>query len=122
MTYTFYNPSDGLYIIFDTASGAVIRASELEAYICEAMDPCGDVIQNLPIKCPSDLRYELARFSSTEVNLAYEKIKEYYSSGLIYNISPIILLRIHGDHSAEKNLIPIILAEANIDSEEVEYL
>jgi len=122
MTYTFFNPAEGLYIIYDTASGAVIRASELEAYICEALDPCGDIIQHLPGKCPSDLRYELARFSSTEVSSAYEKIKDYHSNGLIYHSSSQIFLRTNGKHSAGQNLIPLILAEANLDSKDIEYL
>ena len=40
MTYTFYCPAEGRHIIYDTESGAVIRSSEIEAYICDALDPC----------------------------------------------------------------------------------
>ena len=66
MTYTFYNNSEGIYILYDSVSGAVIRSGELEAYICDALDPCGEKLSHLPEKCPSEIRYELARFSSTE--------------------------------------------------------
>ena len=42
MTYTFYNNSEGIYILYDSVSGAAIRSGELEAYICDALDPCGE--------------------------------------------------------------------------------
>ena len=81
MTYTFYCPAEGRHIIYDTESGAVIRSTEIEAYICDALDPCGEELSPLPEKCPSEIRYELARFASTEVSAAYEKIK----SSLTFN-------------------------------------
>ena len=74
MTYTFYSSAEGRYIIYDTASGAVIRSNEIEAYICDALDPCEEGTPVLPEKCPSEIRYELARFASTEVASAYAKI------------------------------------------------
>ena len=50
MTYTFYCPSEGRHIIYDTESGAVIRSTEIEAYICDALYPCGEDIAPLPAK------------------------------------------------------------------------
>lgn len=120
MTYTFYSSSEGRYIIYDTASGAVIRSSEIEAYICDALDPCEEGAPVLPEKCPSEIRYELARFASTEVAQAYAKIKEYYSAGLIYGISEKYLLRTSGDHSASGELVAAVLSNADLSKEEVE--
>ena len=120
MTYTFYSSSEGRYIIYDTASGAVIRSSEIEAYICDALDPCEEGAPVLPEKCPSEIRYELARFASTEVAHAYAKIKEYYSAGLIYGVSEKYLLRTSGDHSASGELVAAVLSNADLSKEEVE--
>lgn len=120
MTYTFYSSSEGRYIIYDTASGAVIRSSEIEAYICDALDPCEEGAPVFPEKCPSEIRYELARFASTEVAQAYAKIKEYYNAGLIYGVSEKYLLRTSGDHSASGELVAAVLSNADLSKEEVE--
>lgn len=122
MTYSFFNPNKGIYIIFDTASGAVIQADELEAYICDALDPCGEAAPRLPEKCPSEIRYELARFSSTEVNAAYEKIKNYYNEGLIYRNSDRVCLRSSGAYSADKEILPLLLSKAEISADEIVFL
>ena len=122
MTYTFYSSAEGRYVIYDTASGAVIRSTELEAYICDALDPCEEGAPVLPEKCPSEIRYELARFASTEVSEAYGKIKEYYRSGLIYGISDKNLLRTSGEHSASGELISAVLSNADLTKESVEMI
>ncbi len=119
MTHTFFYPHEGKYIIFDTASGAVIHADELDAYICEALDPCGDRLLSLPDKCPSEIRYELARHSSTDVAFAYSKIKNYYDSGLIYSVSEKIRIRTVGDHSADEMLQSFIFSELNLQKDSV---
>lgn len=120
MTYTFYSSAEGRYLIYDTASGAVIRSSEIEAYICDALDPCEEGAPVLPEKCPSEIRYELARFASTEVAEAYAKIKEYYNAGLIYGISSKNVLRTSGEHSASGELIATVLSNADLAKEDVE--
>ncbi len=122
MTYTFYSSAEGRYIIYDTASGAVIRSSEIEAYICDALDPCEESAPVLPEKCPSEIRYELARFASTEVAQAYAKIKDYYCAGLIYGISEKCVLRTSGEHSASGELVSIVLSNADLSKEEVEMI
>lgn len=122
MTYTFYCSTEGRYLIYDTASGAVIRSTEVEAYICDALDPCEEGAPILPEKCPSDIRYELARFASTEVSEAYGRIKEYYRSGLIYGISPKCVIRTSGEHSASGELISAVLSNADLSKESVEMI
>ena len=122
MTYTFYSSAEGRYIIYDTASGAAIRSTEIEAYICDALDPCEEGAPVLPEKCPSDIRYELARFASTEVAEAYEMIKGYYNAGLIYGISKKSFVRMSGEHSATEELFSAILANADLTKAEVEVI
>lgn len=122
MTYTFYCSAEGRYMIYDTASGAVIRSSELEAYICDALDPCEEGAPVLPEKCPSEIRYELARFASTEVAAAYANIKEYYRSGLIYGISDNCVIRTSGEHSVSEELLSLVLSKADLTKEEVELI
>jgi len=122
MTYTFFSSADGIFFIYDTASGAVIRANELEAYLCDALDPCGENNYRLPEKCPSEIRYELARFSSTEVSSAYEKIKNYFSLGLIYGNSLTNHIRTSGEYSADQLLIPLLLTEAGLKLQDIEFL
>ena len=122
MTYTFYSSAEGRYVIYDTASGAVIRSSEIEAYICDALDPCEEGAPVLPEKCPSEIRYELARFASTEVARAYAKIKDYYNAGLIYGISEKCVLRTSGEHSASGELVSTVLSNADLSKEEVELI
>ena len=122
MTYTFYSSAEGRYIIYDTASGAVIRSSEIEAYICDALDPCEEGAPVLPEKCPSEIRYELARFASTEVASAYAKIKEYYNAGLIYGISKKSVIRTSGEHSACGELLASALVNAELAKDEVEMI
>lgn len=122
MTYTFYNNNEGIYIIYDSASGAVIRASELEAYICDALDPCGESLTRLPEKCPSEIRYELARFSSTEVSIAYTKIKEYFSLGLIYSNAGSNKIRTSGEYSANPALVSAISSETGISKSDFEII
>ena len=122
MTYTFYSSVEGRYIIYDTASGAVIRSTEIEAYICDALDPCEEGAPVLPEKCPSEIRYELARFASTEVADAYGKIKEYYNSRLIYGISDKTVIRTSGEHSASGELFSAVLANADLTKSEVESI
>ncbi len=119
MTYTIFNPADGFHYIYDTASGAVIPVGELEAYICDAMDPCGDEIDRLPEKCPSDIRYELARFSSTEVSAAYGKIKDLFQSCLIYRSSSTACIRSSGEFSVDENSRLFILSKAGLSPDEV---
>ena len=122
MTYTFYCPSEGRYLIYDTASGAVIHSSEIEAYICDALDPCEDGAPLLPEKCPSEIRYELARFSSTEVSDAYGRIKDYYRAGLIYGITADCFIRTSGEHSASEELIPLVLSKADLNRASVKTI
>ncbi len=122
MTYTFFNSNEGIYVLYDSVSGAVIRAGELEAYICDALDPCGEVLSHLPEKCPSDIRYELARFSSTEVSTAYGKIKEYFSCGLIYGNGNDKRIRTSGDHSADNSMIAVISSETGIREKDFELI
>lgn len=122
MTYTFYNPAEGRHIIYDTASGAVIRCGEIEAYICDALDPCGDGEPLFSDKCPSEIRYELARFSSTEVSAAYNNVKGYYSAGLIYGISNHIFIRNSGEHSADETLIPLIMSNAGVSENQAIFI
>lgn len=122
MTYTFYCPAEGRHIIYDTDSGAVIRSNEIEAYICDALDPCGEEINSLPEKCPSEIRYELARFASTEVSAAYGKIKEYYISGLIYQDSEKMNIRTSGDHSANEEMISFVISKTGISRTELKML
>lgn len=114
MTYTFYCSAEGRHIIYDTASGAVIRCGEIEAYICDALDPCEEGKPVFPEKCPSEIRYELARFASTEVSAAYNNVKDYYGKGLIYGISDRISVRMAGEHSANDSLLPLIMSNAGI--------
>ena len=122
MTYTFYCPAEGRNIIYDTDSGAVIRSSEIEAYICDALDPCGEEITTLPEKCPSEIRYELARFASTEVSAAYDKIKSYYISGLIYRDSEQTNIRTAGDHSADEEMIAFVISKTGISRTELKMI
>ncbi len=122
MTYTFYNKSEAIYIIYDSVSGAVIKAGELEAYICDALDPCGETIFRLPEKCPSEIRYELARFSSTEVGEAYSKIKDYFSVGLIYGCGEHNRIKVTGEHSASPSIISAISAETGIPETDFELI
>lgn len=121
MTYTINNPSDGFYYIYDTASGAVIPTGELEAYICDAMDPCGEAIERMPDKCPSDVRYELARFSSTEVSAAYDKVKDLFLNGLIYGSSVTACIRTSGEFSVEEKHMAFILSEAGLSPSEIVF-
>lgn len=122
MTYTFYCPTEGRYLIYDTASGAVIRCNEIEAYICDALDPCEEGKPIFPEKCPSEIRYELARFASTEVSAAYNNIKEYCKEGLIYGSSDRVCIRISGEHSADSELIPVIMSNAGISNNQAELI
>lgn len=122
MTYTFFNACEGRHVIYDSVSGAVINATELEAYICDALDPCGETLERLPEKCPSEIRYELARFASTEVSAAYEKIKSYFLSGLIYAAGDAKKVRTSGDHSASPATISVISSETGIPTSELELL
>ena len=119
MTYTIFNPSDGFHYIYDSASGSVIPTGELEAYICDAMDPCGEELERMPDKCPSEIRYELARFSSTEVSAAYEKIKAYFSAGIIYGDSKKDCIRTQGEFSADEDTVRFILSKAGLSFSEV---
>ncbi len=121
MTYTFYSQAEGRYLIYDTASGAVIPAGELDAYICDALDPCGEKL-HLPEKCPSEIRYELARFSSTEVSQAYLKIKEYYAEGLIFGDSDKILLRLSGAYSADDSIVGLVCKETGYTRGEIVFV
>lgn len=114
MTYTFYNNAEGMYIIYDSVSGAVIKTGELEAYICDALDPCGEELSRLPDKCPSEIRYELARFASTEVSAAYNRVKEYFETELIYAKGDVNRIRTTGDYSATPALITAISSETSI--------
>lgn len=122
MTYTFFNASGGCNVIYDSVSGAVINASELEAYICDAMDPCGESIDRMPEKCPSEIRYELARYSSTEVSAAYEKIKGYFACGLIFSSEDAKRIRTAGEHSASASTIQLIAAETGCHVSEFELI
>ena len=122
MTYTFYCPQEGRYIIYDTASGAAIRCGEIEAYICDALDPCEEGAPSFPEKCPSEIRYELARFASTEVSAAYNKVKEYYNNGLIYGISDHTYIRISEEHAAGDDLIPLIMSNAGFSKNQAELI
>lgn len=119
MTYTFYCPTEGRYIIYDTESGAVIRSSEIEAYICDALDPCGEGLPTLPEKCPSEIRYELARFASTEVSAAYDSVKHYYNEGLIYRDTGKTKVRVSGEHSANEEMIAFIISKTGISKTEL---
>ncbi len=122
MTYTFYCPAEGRHIIYDTESGAVIRSTEIEAYICDALDPCGEDVATLPAKCPSEIRYELARFASTEVSVAYEKIKSYCSDGLIYRDTGKTNIRTSGDHSANEEMIAFVISKTGISRTELKTI
>ncbi len=122
MSYTFFSPAEGRHIIYDTASGAVIRASETEAYICDALDPCGEGKPHFPEKCPSEIRYELARFASTEVSAAYEKVKGYYSLGLIYGDSEQPRIMTSGEYAASDDLIQSLLSAAELTKNDVVFI
>ena len=122
MTYTFYCPAEGRHIIYDTESGAVIRSTEIEAYICDALDPCGEDIAPLPAKCPSDIRYELARFSSTEVSEAYEKVKSYCEAGLIYRDTEKTNIRTTGEYSASEEMIAFVISKTGISRAELKTI
>lgn len=122
MTYTFFCPAEGRHIIYDTESGAVIRSSEIEAYICDALDPCGEDITSLPGKCPSDIRYELARFASTEVSAAYEKVKTYFNEGLIWRDTGKTNIRTSGEHSADEVMIAFVISKAGISRTELNLI
>ena len=122
MTYTFYCPTEGRYIIYDTESGAVIRSTEIEAYICDALDPCGEELSSLPEKCPSEIRYELARFASTEVASAYDKIKNYFNTGLIYRDTGVTNIRISGEHSANEEMVAIVISKTGIAKSELKAI
>lgn len=122
MTYTFYCPTEGRHIIYDTESGAVIRSSEIEAYICDALDPCGEDVPSLPAKCPSEIRYELARFASTEVAAAYEQIKSYCNSGLIYRDTGMTNIRTCGEHSANDEMIAFVISKTGISRAELKTI
>ena len=122
MTYTFYCPAEGRHIIYDTESGAVIRSSEIEAYICDALDPCGETLSSLPEKCPSEIRYELARFASTEVSAAYDKIKSYFNGGLIYRDTGSTNIRISGEYSANEEMIAFIVSKTGISKNELKTI
>lgn len=122
MTYTFFNALEGRHVIYDSVSGAVINSTELETYICDALDPCGEHLDRLPEKCPSEIRYELARYASTEVSAAYEKIKSYFLSGLIYSAADANRVRVSGEHSASSATISIISSETGIPISELELI
>lgn len=122
MTYTFYCPTEGRYIIYDTESGSVIRASEIEAYICDALDPCGEALTHLPEKCPSEIRYELARYASTEVAAAYAMIKSYFDKGLIYRDTGKTNICISGDYSASEEIISLIISQTGISRAELKTI
>ena len=122
MTYTFYCPAEGRHIIYDTESGAVIRSTEIEAYICDALDPCGEELSPLPEKCPSEIRYELARFASTEVSAAYEKIKSYCGAELIYRDAGKTNIRTTGEHSASEEMIAFVISKTGISRSELKLI
>lgn len=119
MTYTICDPSKRNHFIYDTASGAVIPASELEAYLCEALAPSDGCPVHMPEKCPSEIRYELARFSSTEIGSSYDKLKKLYASGLIFGTADAIYIRSCGDFSADRETIALILGEIGASPDEV---
>ena len=122
MTHTFYCPTEGRHIIYDTESGAVIRSSEIEAYICDALDPCGEPLPSLPEKCPSEIRYELARFASTEIAAAYDSVKRYYNEGLIYRDTGKTNIRVSGEYSATEELIAVIVSKTGISKAELKLI
>ena len=122
MTYTFYCPFEGRHIIYDTESGAVIRSSEIEAYICDALDPCGEELTSLPEKCPSEIRYELARFASTEVAAAYNKIKLCFNEGLIYRDTGLTNIRTSGEHAADDEMIAFVISKTGISKSELKTI
>ena len=122
MTYTFFYSSEGRHVIYDGNSGAVISATELEAYICDALDPCGEQLDHLPEKCPSEIRYELARYASTEVSAAYDKIKSYFTQGLIYSVGEATRIRTSGEYAASDAIISAIASEMGVHASTLEKI
>ncbi len=121
MTYTFISPSEGRYFIYDTSSGAVIPSNEIESYICDALDPCGEHLC-LPEKCPSEIRYELARFASTDVSQAYERIKRLADGGYIFGCSEKCILKVTGEYSANDTLLTEILTKNGLSRNEISFI
>lgn len=68
-------------IAYDTASGAVIPMTSLEYKMIQAITP------PLAPLCPSSLRYELAKYDSTDVEEAYENIYKLYMQGTLFATS-----------------------------------
>ena len=66
MLYTFR--FEGKKYAYDSASGAIFRPDALQFKMLNAIQP-----PLLP-SCPTSLRYELAKFDSTDVESAYDSI------------------------------------------------
>ena len=66
--------------------------------------------------------YELARYSSTEVSAAYEKIKGYFARGLIFSSEDAKRIRTAGEYAASASAIQLIAAETGCHVSEFELI
>lgn len=68
----------GYYIAIDVPSGSVHVLSEIAYKILGVITP--------PIaeKCPAQVRYELAKYDSSEVDRAYAELYELYTEGMLF--------------------------------------
>ena len=77
---------------------------------------------SLPEKCPSEIRYELARFASTEVSSAYDSVKRYCNEGLIYRDTGKTNIRTTGEYSASEEMIAFVISKTGISRAELKTL
>lgn len=64
--------------VYDTASGAVLSLTSLEYKMIQA------IIPPLSPLCPSSLRYELAKYDSTDVEEAYEHLYALHRDHMLF--------------------------------------
>lgn len=69
----------GHYIALDSASGAVHVLTELSYKVLQYLKP------PLSPRCPTSLRYNLAKFSADDVTAAYEELYELYKEGMLFS-------------------------------------
>ena len=63
---------------YDTSSGAVLPVTSLESKMIQAIVP------PLSPACPSSLRYELAKYDSTDVEETYDRIYALSCEGILF--------------------------------------
>ena len=98
---TFVIILDKQNYIYDTVSGAVIPVDTLTGALCDAVLFEG-YSGAMPERCPSEIRYDFAKFSSTRISEAYTTLLELSKRGLIYKNGGVSNIRIRGEFAASE--------------------